>query len=77
MRKACENIASLRVMAKLGLRYRETRPMRQESGMSCPVCVWQIDREQWVGGHTGAQPDSGASCFPMSKQVTGCKFCGT
>jgi len=58
-----ENIASLRVMAKLGLRYRETRPMSPEPGVSCPVCVWQIEREQWMGGHTRAQHDSASSCL--------------
>jgi RimJ/RimL family protein N-acetyltransferase len=63
-----ENIASLRVMAKLGLRYRETRPMSQEPGMSYSVCVWQIEREQWVGRHTRAQHDSAGSCLHMSKQ---------
>jgi len=34
-------------MAKLGLRYRETRPVSQESGQSRPVCVMQIERERW------------------------------
>ena len=42
-----ENRASIRVLAKLGLRYRETRPVSQESGPSRPVCVWQIERERW------------------------------
>src|SRR5215475_1147053 len=45
-----ENIASLRVMAKLGLRYRETRTMSQESSISRPVYVWQLEREQWAKG---------------------------
>ena len=42
-----DNSASIRVMAKLGLRYRETRPVSQESGPSRPVCVWQIESERW------------------------------
>jgi hypothetical protein len=40
-------VSSIRVLAKLGLRYRETRPVSQESGPSRPVCVWQIERERW------------------------------
>jgi [ribosomal protein S5]-alanine N-acetyltransferase len=43
-----ENAASLRVMAKLGLRYRETSPMSQESGPLRPMYVWQIERERWL-----------------------------
>lgn len=42
-----ENAASLRVMAKLGLRYRETSPVSPESGPSRPVCIWQIESERW------------------------------
>lgn len=42
-----DNSASIRVLAKLGLRYRETRPVSQESSPSRPVCVWQIERERW------------------------------
>jgi ribosomal-protein-alanine N-acetyltransferase len=42
-----DNIASIRVIAKLGLRYCETRAMSQESGPSRPVCIWSIPREQW------------------------------
>jgi len=45
-----ENIASLRVMAKLGLRYYETRTMSQEPGVSRPVYVWQLEHEQWAKG---------------------------
>ena len=45
-----ENIASLRVMAKLGLRYCETRTMSQEPGVSRPVYVWQLEHEQWAKG---------------------------
>lgn len=41
-----DNIASIHVMAKLGLRYRETRPMSQESGPLRPICVWQIECER-------------------------------
>jgi ribosomal-protein-alanine N-acetyltransferase len=47
-----ENIASLRVMAKLGMRYRETNHIGQDSGAPRPVSVWQIERERWpVGSH--------------------------
>ena len=50
-----ENVASLRVMAKLGLRYRETRMVSDATtGTLRPVCVWQIGREQWAGGSDGA-----------------------
>jgi RimJ/RimL family protein N-acetyltransferase len=42
-----DNSASIRVLAKLGFRYRETRPVSQESGPSRPVCVWQIESERW------------------------------
>jgi ribosomal-protein-alanine N-acetyltransferase len=41
-----ENAASLRVMAKLGMRYRETRPMNHDHGSSRAVSVWQIERER-------------------------------
>jgi ribosomal-protein-alanine N-acetyltransferase len=41
-----ENAASLRVMAKLGMRYRETRPMNHAHGSSRAVSVWQIERER-------------------------------
>jgi len=40
-----ENVASLRVMAKLGMRYRETRPVSQGPGISRAMCVWQIERQ--------------------------------
>jgi ribosomal-protein-alanine N-acetyltransferase len=50
-----ENVASLRVMAKLGLRYRETRLVSDATtGALRPVCVWQIGRAQWGGGSDGA-----------------------
>jgi ribosomal-protein-alanine N-acetyltransferase len=49
-----ENLASLRVMAKLGLRYRETRPISQDHGDSRLVRVWQLEREQWADGETRA-----------------------
>jgi [ribosomal protein S5]-alanine N-acetyltransferase len=42
-----ENGASLRVMAKLGLRYRETSPVSEGVGLSRQVFVWQIERERW------------------------------
>ena len=46
-----ENTASLWVMAKLGLRYRETRLVTDApTGAARPVCVWQLERAQWVGG---------------------------
>jgi len=48
-----DNTASMRVTAKLGLRYRETRPLSQESGLSRPVAVWQIERERWRFGPWG------------------------
>jgi ribosomal-protein-alanine N-acetyltransferase len=52
-----ENVASLRVMAKLGLRYRETRPPGQDPVESRSVCVWQIERERWSGlRHSGGVP---------------------
>lgn len=44
-----ENIASLRVMAKLGMRYRETSRIGQDCGAPRDVSVWQIEREQWAG----------------------------
>jgi [ribosomal protein S5]-alanine N-acetyltransferase len=44
-----ENVASLRVMAKLGLRYRETRPISKDPGESRPVRVLQLERQQWAG----------------------------
>jgi [ribosomal protein S5]-alanine N-acetyltransferase len=43
-----ENAASLRVMAKLGLRYHGTRPLTNEAGAPRPVCVCQIERERWA-----------------------------
>jgi hypothetical protein len=40
----------LRVMAKLGLRYRETRLVTDAlTGASRPVWVCQLAREQWTG----------------------------
>ena len=42
-----ENAMSLRVVAKLGLRYSETRPISQDPGESRSVCVWRIERERW------------------------------
>jgi ribosomal-protein-alanine N-acetyltransferase len=45
-----ENVPSLRVMAKLGLRYRETRLVTDETaGATRPVWVWQLEREHWAG----------------------------
>jgi RimJ/RimL family protein N-acetyltransferase len=44
-----ENVASLRVMVKLGLRYCETKLVTDSTtGASRPVSVWQLDREQWA-----------------------------
>jgi ribosomal-protein-alanine N-acetyltransferase len=44
-----ENAASLRVMAKLNLRCRETRLVADETtGTSRPVSVWHLAREQWA-----------------------------
>jgi ribosomal-protein-alanine N-acetyltransferase len=43
-----ENVASLRVMAKLGLHYRETRPISQDPGEFRVVRVWQLERERWA-----------------------------
>jgi [ribosomal protein S5]-alanine N-acetyltransferase len=45
-----ENVTSLRVMAKLGMRYREAKPSNNYRGASQPVCVWQIERERWSSG---------------------------
>jgi ribosomal-protein-alanine N-acetyltransferase len=44
-----ENVASLRVMAKLSLRFRETRLATGEPpGEPRRVSVWQLEREQWA-----------------------------
>ncbi len=45
-----ENAASLRVLTKLGLRYCETQLVRENGGVSRPVCVWQIERRRWAEG---------------------------
>ena len=46
-----DNAASLRVMAKLGLRPCETRLVTDaHTGVSRPVCAWQLAREQWASG---------------------------
>jgi len=45
-----ENTASLRLMAKLGMRCRETSLRSQDSGPLRPVCSWQIERERWPIG---------------------------
>jgi hypothetical protein len=54
-----QNLASLRVMAKLGLRYRETRLVTDApTGATCPVGVCQLAREPWTGdrnGHRGTR----------------------
>jgi len=42
-----ENVASLRVMAKLGLRYRETRATSHDHRTPRAVRVCQIERGQW------------------------------
>jgi len=47
-----ENVASLRVMAKLGLHYRETRPISQDPGEFRLVRVWQLERQQWTSEQT-------------------------
>ncbi len=39
-----DNTASLRVLTKLGLRFRETKSIEPESGQQRPVCTWQIER---------------------------------
>jgi [ribosomal protein S5]-alanine N-acetyltransferase len=58
-----ENIASLRVMAKLGLRYRETRLVTDApTGASRPVWVCQLAREQWTGALSN-------SCASMHNHV--------
>ena len=45
-----ENAASIRVLAKLSLRYRETRlDSTEPAGALRPVCVWELAREQWAG----------------------------
>ena len=45
-----ENVASLRVMTKLGLRDCETILVADATtGASRPVRVWQLGREQWAG----------------------------
>jgi [ribosomal protein S5]-alanine N-acetyltransferase len=43
-----ENIASQRVLAKLGMQPTEAAHMSQDSGASRPVCVWRIERERWL-----------------------------
>ena len=54
-----ENMPSQRVMAKLGLRYRETRMVTdEETAAERPVCVWQLAREQWAEG-AQSHPSSG------------------
>lgn len=45
-----ENKPSLGVMAKLGLRYRETTAINEQSGSQRDVSVWQIERERWNVG---------------------------
>jgi len=42
-----ENIASLHVLAKLGMRYRETTELARDSGVARTVSVWQIERVRW------------------------------
>jgi ribosomal-protein-alanine N-acetyltransferase len=45
-----ENVASLRVMAKLGLRFCETKLVTDSTTcVSRPVSVWKLHREQWAG----------------------------
>jgi [ribosomal protein S5]-alanine N-acetyltransferase len=44
-----EHAASLRVVAKLGFRYHDTRVRPDAaSGSSRPISVWRIAREQWT-----------------------------
>jgi ribosomal-protein-alanine N-acetyltransferase len=45
-----ENSASLRVMAKLGMRYREAGSLGGDSSALLPVSIWQVEREHWSGG---------------------------
>ena len=45
-----DNTASLRVLTKLGLRFRETNSVELEFGHPCPVSIWQIERVP-VAGH--------------------------
>ncbi len=55
-----ENIASLRVMSKLGMRYRGTKLVPDATtGASRPVSVWQIKREQWAEDHYVLQNPKG------------------
>jgi ribosomal-protein-alanine N-acetyltransferase len=44
-----DNIASLRVLTKLGLRFRETNSLELESGHTRPVSIWQIERVPAAG----------------------------
>lgn len=43
-----ENIASARVMVKLGMRYRENKRVTDPmTGESRPLSVWQLERQYW------------------------------
>lgn len=46
-----DNHASIRVITKLGFRYRETMPVSQAADAPRSVSIWQIERQRWLG-HT-------------------------
>ena len=53
-----ENIASLRVMSKLGMQYRGTSRIGQDSSAPRAVSIWQIELQQWVGRRERASATS-------------------